>query len=325
MKAIQIEQFGGTEVLEYKDVDTPSPGPNDVLVRVEAIGVNYADTMRREDHYVVDTPLPFIPGSEVAGEVVEVGYAVQDSISPGTKVVALTGENAYAEYISVNAKTAIPIPEGISMNEAVAIPLQGLTAYHVLKTMGRLIPGESVLIHAAAGGVGTLAVQLARHFGAGTILATASTPQKRELAVRLGADVAIDYTNEEWVNEVYAATDGKGADVALEMAGGKIFDQTVDALAPFGRLVVYGAASGEMPELNAFKLLEHNKSVSGFFLPTMMQKPDEFQASLKEIIELAAAGKLKMMIGDVYPLENAAQAHEDMEHRRTVGKIILQP
>ncbi|PTL39926.1 quinone oxidoreductase family protein [Alkalicoccus saliphilus] len=324
MKAVQIHQFGGPEVLSYEDVETPNPENGEALVKVTAIGANYADTMRRQDHYVVPTPLPFIPGSEVAGTVEALGENT-NGLSKGDRVVALVGEKGYAEYVSVKADNLIPIPESMSDQEAAALPLQGLSAYHIIKTMGRMEKGESILIHAAAGGVGTLAVQLAKHFGAGNIIATASTPEKRELALKFGADQTVDYTKDGWEKEVTALTDGHGVDVALEMAGGKIFEQTLDCLAPFGRLVVYGAASGELPELTPFRLMEKNQSVIGFFLPQMMAKPELFQQSLEEIMTLAARGELKLEIGGVYRLEEAARLHEDMENRKTSGKLILTP
>lgn len=325
MKAIQLKEFGGPEVLNYTDVTAPSPKKHEVLIKVAAAGVNYADTMRRQNTYLAETPLPFILGSEVVGEVVETGAETGSDISIGSRVVALIGEGAYAEYAVANVQSLIPIPDGLSDHEAVALPLQGLSAYHVIKTMGRLEKGETILIHAAAGGVGTLAVQLAKHFGAGSIIATASTEEKRKLALEMGADHAVDYTQEEWVQKVLDLTDGKGIDVALEMAGGKIFDQTLDCLAPFGRLVVYGAASGELPELSPFRLMEKNQSVIGFMLPQIMFKPELFKQSLQEIITLAAEGKLRLTIGGVYPLENADKLHDDMENRRTSGKLILEP
>lgn len=321
MKAIQIETFGGIEKLQYKEVPDPVPAKGEVLVHVTAVGVNFADTMRRQDQYVVDTPLPFIPGSEVAGTVAEDGKRFK----AGTRVVALTGTDAYAERVRIREDQLVEIPETMSDHEAVSLPLQGLSAYHILSTMGRLEEGESVLIHAAAGGVGTLAVQLARHFKAGTVIATASTEEKRALAASLGADVTIDYTKDNWTDEVLAATDGKGVDVALEMVGGDIFDQTLEVLAPFGRLVFFGAASGQLPSLNPFALLEHNKSVIGFFLPQMMAKPDLFAKSLAELFELAASGKLKLSVGPVYSLRDAPKAHDDLENRRTSGKVILEP
>lgn len=324
MKAIQFSEFGGPEVLEYVDVAKPTLKPDQVIIQVKAIGVNYADTMRRNGQYVVPTPLPFIPGSEVAGVVLEKGSNVS-GVDKGDRVVSLVGSKGYAEYVAADANSLIPIPDNVDDQHAVALPLQGLSAYHILRSMGRLESGETVLVHAAAGGVGSLSVQLAKIFGADKVIATASTPEKLDLAKKLGADELVNYSKEGWEQEVLNLTDGKGVDVALEMVGGKIFDKTLTCLAPFGRLVIFGAASGEQPTLNPVSLLEKNHSVVGFFLPQMMSKPELFQTSLEELLNFTAQGKLQLTIGKTYPLEKAAQLHSDLQSRKTVGKLILVP
>ncbi|MFJ7747311.1 zinc-binding alcohol dehydrogenase family protein [Peribacillus sp. NPDC097295] len=323
MKAIQFEAYGGPEVLKLTEKEKPTPTGYDVLIEIDCVGVNYADTARREGQYVVPTPLPFIPGAEVAGVVVEVGEKVT-KIKSGTRVVSLIDSGGYSEYAISNEFSVIPLPDEISFHEAVALPLQGLSAYHILKTMGRLQPGEAVLIHAAAGGVGTIAVQLAKIFGAGKVIATASTKEKLTLAKEMGADVLIDYTQEGWELEVREATDGKGVDVALEMAGGDIFNKTLKCLAPFGRLVVFGNASRETYTMNPQTLMRRNQSVVGFFLPQIMKKPDLLLPSIKELFSYVASGKLKLTIGGVYPIEQAAEVHEEMNSRQTKGKMILQ-
>ncbi len=267
MKAIQLTTFGGPEVLQKVEVEIPIPKANQVLIEVKAIGVNYADTARREGQYVVRTELPFIPGAEIAGIVTQVGGNVKN-VKIGTPVVTLIESAGYAEFAVAHESSLIPLPEGIDFNQSVALPLQGLSAYHVLKSMGRLDKGETVLIHAAAGGVGTLAVQLAKIFGAGKVIATASTNEKLELADQMGADVLINYTAEGWENKVKEATDGKGVDVALEMVGGEVFNKTINCLAPFGRLVVYGAASGEHATFHPSILMKKNQSVIEFFSAT---------------------------------------------------------
>ncbi|PYZ92186.1 alcohol dehydrogenase [Salipaludibacillus keqinensis] len=327
MKAIQMREFGGPEVLEKVELDKPSPKGQEVLIEIKAIGVNYADTARRQGEYVVPTPLPYVPGSEVAGIVTEVGDEVTD-IQPGDKVVTLIGsDNAtgYAEYTIAEARSLIPLPEGVDFNHAVALPLQGLSAYHVLKTMGRLEEGETVLIHAAAGGVGTIAVQLAKLFGAGKVIATASTEEKLQVAKELGADECINYSEEGWEDQVLKATDGKGVDVALEMAGGEIFNKTLSCLAPFGRLVIYGVASGEQPKLYPSSLMGKNHSVIGFFLPQIMRKPKLFKSSLSELLSYTEKGQLKLIIGGVYPLDEASNVHRLLQGRKTKGKLILTP
>ncbi|MFJ7639283.1 zinc-binding alcohol dehydrogenase family protein [Peribacillus sp. NPDC097206] len=323
MKAIQFEAYGGPEVLKLTEKEKPTPTGYEVLIEIDCVGVNYADTARREGQYVVPTPLPFIPGAEVAGVVVEVGEKVT-KIKAGTRVVSLIESGGYSEYALSNEFSAIPLPAEISFHDAVALPLQGLSAYHILKTMGRLQAGEAVLIHAAAGGVGTIAVQLAKIFGAGKVIATASTEEKLELAKEMGADVLIDYTKEGWELEVREATDGKGVDVALEMAGGDIFNKTLKCLAPFGRIVVFGNASRELYTMNPQNLMRRNQSVIGFFLPQIMKRPDLLVPSIEELFSYVASGKLKMTIGGIYPIEQAAAVHEEMNARQTKGKLILQ-
>ncbi|MBE4908959.1 quinone oxidoreductase [Bacillus luteolus] len=324
MKAIQLTEFGGPEVLKYVDVEKPTPKSNEVLIEVKAVGVNYADTARREGQYVVKTTLPFIPGAEVAGVVVEVGDNVT-GVQVGTRVVTLIESNGYAEYAVAHERSLIPLPDGVDFEYAVSLPLQGLSAYHILKTMGRIEQGESVLIHAAAGGVGTIAVQLAKLFGAGKVIATASTEEKLALAKELGADEVVNYTEAGWEQEVLRITDGKGVDVALEMAGGDIFQKTLTCLAPFGRVVIYGVASGEQSRLYPSSLMAKNQSVIGFFLPQIMRKPQLFQSSLMELLSFVNNGSLKLTIGGTFPLNEAASVHTLLQGRKTKGKLILIP
>jgi NADPH:quinone reductase len=324
MKAIQLQEYGGPEVLNIVDIEKPTPKGNEVLIDIKAIGVNFADTARREGQYVIPTPLPFIPGAEIAGVVVEVGENVT-KVKPGTRVVTLIESNGYAEYAVADERSLIPLPEQLDFRNAAALPLQGLSAYHIIKTMGRLQKGESVLVHAAAGGVGTLAVQLAKLFGAGKVIATASSAEKLELAREMGADVLVNYTESNWVDQVLEATGGKGVDVALEMVGGDVFKKTLKCLATFGRLVVFGAASGEQSRLYPSSLMARNQSVIGFFLPQIMRKPELLQSSLVELLTYLGEGNLKLTIGGVYPLEDAADVHRLLQSRKTTGKLILEP
>ncbi|MEH7115566.1 NADPH:quinone oxidoreductase family protein [Neobacillus niacini] len=324
MKAVQLKEFGGPEVLELVEIETPVPTGREVLIEIKAIGVNYADTARREGQYVVKTPLPFIPGAEIAGIVAAVGNQVS-SVKPGMRVVTLINSGGYSEFSLADERSLIPLPEQLDYQNAVALPLQGLSAYHVLKTMGRLEKGESILVHAAAGGVGTLAVQLAKLFGAGKIIATASSDEKLELARQMGADVLVNYTESNWVEQVLEATGGKGVDVALEMVGGDVFNQTLKCLATFGRLVVFGAASGEQSRMYPGALMARNQSVIGFFLPQIMRKPELLQPSLVELLTYLGEGKLKLTIGGVFPLEEAAEVHRLLQSRKTTGKLVLEP
>lgn len=324
MKVVQLMGYGGPEVLHLVELEKPVPTGHEVLIEIRAIGVNYADTARREGRYVVKTPLPFIPGAEIAGVVSEVGEKVT-TITPGTRVVTLIESGGYAEYALADERSLIPIPEQLDFRSAAALPLQGLSAYHILKTMGRLEKGESVLVHAAAGGVGTIAVQLAKLFGAGNVIATASSDEKLALAREMGADVLINYSEPNWEEQVLEATGGRGVNVALEMVGGDVFNKTVKCLATFGRLVIFGAASGEQSRFYPSSLMARNQSVIGFFLPQIMRKPELLQPSLVELLTYLGEGKLKLTIGGVFPLEDAANVHTLLQSRKSKGKLILEP
>jgi NADPH2:quinone reductase len=324
MKAIRFEEYGGPNVLQFLDIEKPEVGDREVLVEVKAIGVNFADTARRQGKYVVPTKLPFIPGSEVAGEIVAVGKDVK-RFKPGMRIVSLIESGAYAEFVNVHEMGLTEIPDGVEFTDAVALPLQGQTAYHILKTMGRLEKGETVLVHAAAGGVGALSVQLAKLFGAGKVIATASSDEKLAHAKKLGADHLVNYTEQGWEEKVRELTDGKGVDVALEMVGGEIFQKTLKCLAPFGRLVIFGGASGEQAQLNAGQLMRRNHSVIGFFLPQIMSKPKLYQSSFEELLDYVDRGELKLTIGGIYRLDEAAEVHRLLQGRETIGKLVLVP
>ena len=324
MKAIRVEEFGDPSVLRFTDVERPEPGEGEVLIEVKSAGVNYADTMRRQNQYVVRQDLPFTPGSEVAGVVAGLGQGTE-GVSEGDRVVTLLGTDGYAEYVVAPARNLIPIPDGMSFDDAAAIPLQGMTAYHVIKTSGQLQEGESLLVHAAAGGVGYLAVQMAKLLGAGTVIATASTQEKLDLARSLGADVLINYTEEDWPRQVKEATGGKGADVIMEMVGGDFPEKNLACLNAFGRMVVFGAASGDTGSLVPSALMKKNHVVAGFYLPQIMSRPELFGPSLQELLGWISSGRVKLNIGGRYALSDAQQAHEDLQGRRTTGKLVLNP
>src|SRR5215208_3983468 len=309
MKAIMVEEFGEPEVLRHVDVERPSPGEGETLIEIRSTGVNYADTMRRRNQYVDPQDLPFIPGSEVAGTVAEVGEGVED-VAAGDRVLTMLGTGGYAQYSVAPARNLIPLPEGLDFDHAAAIPLQGLTAYHCIKTSGALKEGESVLVHAAAGGVGTLSVQMAKLLGAGTVIATASSEEKLNLARSLGADVLIDYTEEDWPEGVREATEGKGADVILEFVGSESPEKNLQCLNVFGRMVVFGAASRERGTIVPAALMKRCHAVVGFYLPQIMRRPDLFVPSLQEVLGWISSDDLKLTIGGTYSLENAAEAHD---------------
>jgi NADPH:quinone reductase len=315
MRAIQVQEFGGPEVLSLADVPVPEPGNGEVLVRVSRAGINYADTHQRRDEYLAKTELPLIPGTEVAG--------VREDT--GERVVALTGTGGYAEYATAPAALTVPIPEGVEDGTALAMLVQGLTAWHLYRTSARIREGESVVVHAAAGGVGSLAVQLGRPMGAGRVIATASSEEKRALALELGADAAVDSAPEGLADRLVEANLDRRVDVVFEMAGGEVFEQSLHALGQFGRLVAYGAASGERNEVQTGRLMRRSTSVVGFWLMHCVRRPEMVAEPLADLFARAARGELRAIVGGTYPLSEAARAHTDMQARRTTGKLLLDP
>jgi NADPH:quinone reductase len=317
MRAIRIAEWGGPEVLSLVD-DAPEPDPSaeEVLVHVSAAGVNFADTHAREDVYVSRYQLPLIPGAEVAG-----------TTDDGQRVVALTGgTGGYAERVAVPRDHAFPIPDGVSDEHALALLIQGLTAHHLYATSAKLQNGESVVVHSAAGGVGSLAVQLAKPYGAGRVIATASAQDKRDLATQLGADAAVDVTATDLADQLQNANHGRPVDVVLEAAGGEVFDASLDALAPFGRLVVYGISSRKSAHPSTGHLMKHSKTVAGFWLFHCFKDPQNLVSQpLASLLDRAAAGELRPLDATTYPLSEARQAHEDLAARRTTGKLLLDP
>jgi NADPH:quinone reductase len=315
VRAIRITEFGGPEALEYvEDAPMPEPGPDEHLVRVSRAGINFADTHARENTYLAPYELPLTPGAEVAGKTED-----------GKRVAGMIATGGYAEYAAVPKVTAFPIPFGVSDAQALALLIQGLTAWHLYKTSAHLREGESVVVHAAAGGVGSLAVQLGKAFGA-RVIATASSEEKRELALELGADAAVDVTREDLTEALIQANDGRRVDVVLEMAGGHVFDASLRALAPLGRLVIYGMASGEPNKVSAHNLMRHSSAVIGFWLAHCLADPERLvRRPLEELFERTAAGRLRVVEGRVYPLSEARRAHADLQARRTTGKLLLDP
>ena len=321
MRAIQIAEFGGPEVLKLVDVPAPEPEPGQVLVRVSRAGLNFADTHQRENAYLAKFELPLIPGGEVAG-VVE---RADGSFEEGRQVVCLVPSGGYAEYVAAPSETVFPIPDGLDEGTALALVLQGLTAWHLYRTSARLGEGETVVVHAAAGGVGSLAVQLAKPFGAGRVIATASTEDKRRLALELGADAALDSRTDDLSGALREANDGRRVDVVLEMTGGRVFDESLKALAPFGRLVTYGIASREPNQVSSGALMRRSQAVVGFWAMHCLGRREMMEEPLRDLFERATRGELRVVVGGTYPLSEAGRAHEDLQARRTTGKLLLDP
>jgi NADPH:quinone reductase len=315
VRAVQINEFGGPEVLEVlEDAPVPEAGEHEVLIKVSRAGMNFADTHARENSYLAKYDLPLTPGAEVAG-----------TDPDGKRVVAMLGTGGYAEYAVAPKATTFPIPDGLDDGAALALVLQGLTAWHLYKTSAKMAEGESVVIHAAAGGVGSLAVQLAKPLGAGRVIATASSEEKRNLALELGADVAIDASGDGMKDRLIEANGGNKVDIVFEMAGGQVFDESLAALAPFGRLVAYGIASREPNEVSNGRLMRKSQAVVGFWLMHCLGRRDMMEEPLADLFARAARGELKPVIGTTYRLSDVQQAHKDLQERRTQGKVLLDP
>jgi NADPH2:quinone reductase len=314
MRAVQVSEFGGPEVLEVVELPDPEPGEGEAVVEVSRAGINFADTHQRRDEYLAKAELPFVPGGEIAGTTPD-----------GRRVAAMLAGGGYAQRVAVPEAALVPVPDGVSDDQAAAILLQGLTARTMLRVSARMEPGESVVVGAAGGGTGTLTVQLAKRFGAGRVIALASSEEKRELALRLGADAAVDNRADDLKERIIEANGGERVDVVCEMAGGATFDACLSALAPFGRLVTFGIASGDSNTVNTRKLMGTSRAVVGFWLMHLFTRPDDLRAGVEELLAALAAGDLEVVIGGVYPLADVARAHEDLQGRRTSGKLLLDP
>lgn len=315
MRAIQMTEFGGPEVLKLADLPTPEPPPGHALIEVTRAGMNFADTHTRTNSYVQKATLPLIPGGEVAGTLQETGE----------RVVALVGTGGYAEYATAPKEHIFPIPDGLDDGTALALIVQGTTAWHLYRTCARVAEGESVVVHSAAGGVGSIATQLGRRMGAGRVIATASSEEKRALALQLGADVAIDPSPEELTERLIEANEGRPLDVVFETSGGEMFEASYKALAPFGRIVAYGISTSESNKVSTGSLLRHSRSVIGFYLFHCLERPAMFAEALSDLFARAVSGELRAIVGQTYPLEQAAQAQIDLRARRTTGKLLIDP
>jgi NADPH2:quinone reductase len=313
MKAIQITAFGGPEVMQYVDLPDPVAADSEIVLDVTAVGINYADTHQTENSYLSPQTLPMVPGIEVTG------------IHAGKRYLASVSSGGYAQKAVAHEAALIPIPDAVTDQQALCMLVQGSTAWHLLKTMGSVTPGQTVVIHAAAGGVGTIAIQLAKMWGA-KVIAVTSSQEKVDLAKSLGADEVVDARDADLGKSLRAANGGRGVDLVLEMVGGTTFDQSLLALGNFGKLITFGMASRTAPTpIHPGALMHGSKTVAGFWLANCFGKKELMNDVIAELFALVADGKLRPIIGSTYPLSKAADAHRAMLARETTGKVALNP
>jgi NADPH:quinone reductase len=323
MKAIVFDRVGGPEVMQLGEVPRPDVRPGMVLIKVHAIGVNFADTRFRQGTYVAKPKLPDTPGMEASGVVEAVGDDVT-GFAPGMRVAAFTVK-AYAEYCQAPAAMVIPLPDFVSFVDGAAFPIQVLTAYHMLHTADTTGPGKTVLVHSAAGGVGIVAVQLAKIAGA-RVFGTVGDDAKKALVQAHGADAVINYTTEKFADEILRLTDGRGADLILDAVGKPTFEEGLRCLGLFGHLILYGRAGGPTDPLNVATLSAKSQKVSGFMVPAVTRNfPEKTRESAERCFALMREGRLKLHIGKTFPLAQAADAHRYLESRQSTGKLVLLP
>lgn len=323
MRAIRCHELGGTEVLRYEDVSEPQLDATQVLIKVAAAGVNYSDLGCRKGGYSISQSLPTVLGLEVAGTVSQLGAEVTDFV-PGQRVMAWVGEGGYAEYAKAPTDAVYSIPDTLGFEAAAGMPVVFLTAYHILKTCARVQSHESVLVQAGAGGVGTIAVQLAKLWGA-RVFATASTEEKVRRIRELGVGEVINYSEKDFVSEVLRMTDRRGVDIVLECVGGEVLTKSLACLVPMGRLVIYGRASGSLPVLDSAQILTRNITVSGLHLGMPPWHAAMHRQAMHELLEMVRTGALQPVIDCTFPLAQARDAHRYLTERRTVGKVVLVP
>ncbi|RIR16504.1 alcohol dehydrogenase [Mycobacteroides abscessus] len=324
MKAIELTALDGFDSLRLSEVGKPSPAPGEVLIKVRAAGINYAELEQTTGRYPLQRPLPTVLGFEAAGEIVELGSGVEE-LNIGDTIAAPVLSGGYAEFATARADSAFRIPEGIDFAQATSIVVQGLSAWALLKLAAKPTSTDTVLIQAAAGGVGLYLVQLAKALGVGQVIALASTAEKRDLVTELGADVAIDYTQQGWGEKVLEHTDGRGVDVVMEMASGETGKASFSLLAPFGRVVMFGAKNAHdalRPE-QVRQLIHNNQTVIGFNFPSL--RPNDLRPLVPELLNLISQGRVRIIADRPYPLAEAKEAFHAIASRQTIGKVVLVP
>lgn len=324
MKLVQLNQYGLPDELKLVETSIPQPKDGEVVIKVEAIGVNFSDTLRRRNQYFQPTPLPYVLGSEAVGHIIAVGEGVTEPYIIGTTVLAiLPFGGGYAEYVAAIAQYCVPLPPSIDAKTATAIFVQGSTAQLMISQVAKELTGKTVLINAAAGGVGSLLVQLAKLNGA-KVIAASSSDEKLNVAKANGADKTVNYAKDNWSEKVKEANNGRGVDIAFEMVGGSIYNETLKSLAQGGHLIIYGCASGVQGSIHPEYFVDENISQSGFnlafYITTKMQV---WQEALGAVIGLIAQGKLKIETPKTFDLKDAAEAHRQIEARQTTGKVVL--
>ncbi|MDN3638555.1 NADPH:quinone oxidoreductase family protein [Simiduia curdlanivorans] len=324
MKAVICKNFGPLDQLHYGDLPDPVAKPDEVVIRVEACGVNFPDGLLVQGLYQMKPPTPFVPGTEAAGTIESVGAEVKH-LKAGQRVVCCNLLNCYAEKLAINAKMVLPLPNQIPFEEAAGLITAHATAHHALKQRANIQPGETLLVTGAAGGTGLAAVQIGKAMGA-RVIAAASSVEKLEQARLNGADILINYSEKDLKTELKTITNGQGVDVVYECVGGDTFDACARNMAWNGRLLVVGFASGKIPELAVNLALVKGFSLVGVFWGTFTQKqPKDFGANMQELLQWYLAGKVKVVVDQVFALEDTVKALEKVMSRKVIGKVILKP
>ncbi|HEV3088715.1 MAG TPA: zinc-binding dehydrogenase [Candidatus Elarobacter sp.] len=319
---MEVRSYGDPSVLEWRERDEPVPGRGEVAIRVTQTGVNFADVQARRGAYHGGQTPPFVPGLDCTGTIVALGEGVE-GLRVGQRVAAFPPNGSYAEVVVVPATTTYALDQRISDDDAASL-LMLVTGYNILTFAGRLAQGESVLVHAAAGGVGSTAVQIARALGAGTIFATVGSEAKRAVARDAGADVVIDYQSEDFARAVLDATNGRGVDLILDSVAGEVFNAGLTALAPFGRIVAFGMASGTPGTVKTNELHPSNRAVIGYSSGSYRKlRPEALRPAAEASLRLVAEGKVHVVVGARFPLREAADAHRLVESRAGHGKVLL--
>lgn len=326
MRAVQLKRFGDPDVLQIVEIPKPAPGLGEVLIRSHAVGVNFFEVLMRADRHAVTPELPIILGVEAAGIVEAVGPQVDASLL-GKRVAAplfmwKRPYGGYADYVTIDSHLVVPLPDELAFDHATALMVQGLTALHLLRQSPP--EGKSILLNAAAGGVGTLLIQLAKRAGARQVIAAAGTPGKLDFVSSLGADVGIDYSEPDWPARTRKASGGAGVDIVYDMVGGAMTAAALDALAPGGELVFGAMGRFALDTAQLEAMLAANQSLKGFALLPLLS-PERLRSDLGELFQMASTGELKVVLGERYPLDRASEAHRAIEERRSAGKIVLVP